>query len=192
MSAEDSPEELAAWLEQAWRQLRPAYGSRPGFGRPAVDEYVAHILERLRSADRLDPDEIRMAPMFPATIWSAAYEPRDVLELRAALADRVSRSRSVSTEALFTRADVPQAAVDIAEQIRVARFRVRPWARYDQRDVDAYLLNLERSLRRGQSVNSAEIRARRFSTAKGFAHGYVAKDVRRVLGLVAEYADSGS
>jgi hypothetical protein len=102
--AEDSPEELAAWLE------------------------------------------IRTAPKFPATVWSAAYELRDVLKLRAELEKRVMRSRSVSTEAAVTRASVPQAAIDMAEQIRVARFRSRPWARCNQRDVDEYPLALERSL----------------------------------------------
>jgi DivIVA domain-containing protein len=189
-SVEDSPEELASWLEQAWRQLRPAGARDPGFGRPAVDEYVAQILERVRSAERLDPYEIRTAPQFPLTLWSAAYAGPDVLKLREELADRVLRSRSVSTEALVARAGVPQAALDAADQIRAARFRCRRGAGYSQREVDEYLITLERSLRRGEGMNGAEIRAQQFSVTKKFVPSYVMRDVRQLLEKVALYADS--
>jgi DivIVA domain-containing protein len=189
-SVEDSPENLASWLEQAWRQLRPAAPRGGGFGRPAVDEYVAHILEQLRSAERLDPYEIRMAPQFPVTLRLPAYAPPDVLKLREELADRVLRSRSVSTEALAAGAGVPQAAVDLADQIKVARFRCRFGPGYDQREVDEYLITLERSLRRGESINGAGILGRQFKAGKLFRPNYVVQDVRHLLEKVARYADS--
>jgi DivIVA domain-containing protein len=189
-NAEDSPAELASWLEQAWRQLRPAGAREPGFGRQAVDEYVTDILARVRSGERLDPYEIRMAPQFPVTVWSAAYAGRDVLTLRAELADRVLRSPSVSTEALATRADVPKAALELAELVRAARFRCRRRAGYDQHEVDEYLITLEKSLRRGESMNGAEIRARQFNSTKKFGPSYVEHDVRQLLENVARYADS--
>jgi hypothetical protein len=203
ISAEDSPEELTAWLEQAWRQLRPSH--RGGFGRPAVDDFVADVLERLRSGERLDPYEIRMAPQFPITAQaqfpaipgtpfrserSAAYDPLDVLTLRQELADRVLRSLSVSTEALAGHARVPPAAVAMAELIKVARFRTRPTAGYDQREVDEYLIGVERSLRRGDRLNGPAVRARDFRRKLG--QSYSAKDVRQLLERVARYADTAA
>jgi len=85
---------------------------------------------------------------------------------------------------------MPPAALATARQIKTTKFRVRWRAGYDMREVDDYLMTLERALIRGESFNGAEISARQFSPAKRFAPGYLKEDVRRLLDSVAQYADS--
>lgn len=186
---QDSPGDLASWLEEAWRQLAPARVDGPGYRREAVDDFVAGILARVRT-DRLDPYRIRTA-QFPVRPWGARYDPRGVLKLRDELADRVERSPLVSTEAAAGRGDVTPAALAMTRQIKAAKFRIRRRGGYDQREVDDYLAVLERAVRGDQSLNGAQIRARQFSPAKRFAPGYAEEDVRQFLERVAGYADNG-
>jgi hypothetical protein len=60
------------------------------------------------------------------------------------------------------------------------------------RDVDDFLVAVERALRRSERLDGRQIRTRRFHASSRFHPGYIQQDVHEMLDEIARYAEVGA
>ncbi len=80
-------------------------------------------------------------------------------------------------------------ALALAQRVKDVRFRNSRRNAYDMRDVDAFLMTLERALRRGDRLDASQVRAHQFQVTGRYQYGYAQKAVQDFMNEIARHAE---